>query len=123
MPTITKVQPTTVTLANGKKQRVECSLCYDEYGSWACLRPGHSTYWVKKPTTKAKIVQDDEKPVEKEVLATAIVQISEAVQKLYKSGLNRRAVVALIADDTKFGKGTIETVLDSIQDLSKTYTK
>jgi hypothetical protein len=57
------------------------------------------------------------------VLATAIVSISDAVKKLYDGGLNRRAVVALIADDTKLGKGTIEAVLNSLLDLRKTYTK
>jgi hypothetical protein len=72
--------------------------------------------------TKAKIVQDEEAPVEREVLATAIVSISDAVKRLYDGGLNRRAVVALIADDTKLGKGTISAVLDSLLELRKTYT-
>ncbi len=71
----------------------------------------------------AKVVQDEEHPVTQEVLATAITQIAESVQKLYRSGLNRRAVIALVADDTKLGKGTIRAVLDSLLDLSKTYTK
>jgi hypothetical protein len=98
----------------GKSIKVECAACYDEFGSEACLKAAHGKL--------AKVVQD-EVPVEKEVLATAIVAISDAVQKLYKSGLNRRAVVALIADDTKLGKGTIDTVLSSLLDLRKTYTK
>jgi hypothetical protein len=32
-------------------------------------------------------------------------------------------VIALIADDTKLGKGTINTVLTSLGSLAKTYTK
>lgn len=103
---------------SGKKIKVECAACYNEEGSWACIRPAHGKF-----AKTAKVVQDIEAPVEKEVLATAIIQICNAVQKLYTSGLNRRAVVALIADDTKLGKGTIETVLSSLLDLRKTYTK
>jgi|SRR5271156_1864824 len=97
---------------SGKQIKVECEACYNEEGSYACVRPAHEAY-------KGRV----EEPVTQEVLATAIVAISEAVEKLYKTGLNRKAVVALIADDTKLGKGTIETVLSSLLDLRKTYTK
>jgi hypothetical protein len=119
----------------GKTINVECPGCYDEFGSESCLRPAHGTFAhientvkdveeaVKAATKLVKVTQDEQKPVEKEVLATAIVSISDAVKKLYDSGLNRRAVVALLADSTKLGKGTIETVLDSLLDLRKTYTK
>lgn len=100
---------------NGRTVKVECVACYDEYGSLACLRNAHSK--------AAKIVQDDAAPVEKEVLATAIVQIGDAMKKLEKSGLNRKGVIALINDDTKLGKGIIETVLLSLGNLAKTYTK
>jgi hypothetical protein len=103
---------TVTSFMTGKKIKVECEKCYNEEGSYACIRPSHEAY---KGRT--------EQPITKEILATAIVEISDAVQKLYKSGLNRRAVVALVADDTKLGKGTIETVLDSLLDLRKTYTK
>lgn len=90
----------------------ECSICYSEEGSYACLRASHGK------TNKVA-----EKPVTKEVLATAIIQISDAVRKLDKSGLNQKAIVALVNDDTKLGKGIIETVLLSLRDLAKTYTK
>jgi len=103
----------------GKTILVECTACYDEFGSQACVRPAHG----KSLGKMVRVVQDEEKPVTKEVLATAITQISEAVRKLEKSGLNQKAIVALINDDTKLGKGLIETVLISLRDLAKTYTK
>jgi len=106
---------------SGKSIYVECEACYNEEGSWACIRPSHDAY--KNAHTKVTVAQDDDEIVEKEVLATAIVSISQSVDKLYKSGLNRRAVIALIADDTKLGKGTIDTVLSSLLSLQKTYTK
>jgi hypothetical protein len=104
---------------SGKQIKVECAACYSEEGSWACIRPAHDAY--KSAHTKVTVVQDED-VVEKEVLATAIIQICNAVHKLYNSGLNRRAVIALIADDTKLGKGTIDTVLASLLNLRKTYT-
>lgn len=114
----------------GKTVKVECPECYEEFGSHACIRPAHDVFTrkftedeVKAATKLVKVVQNEEKPVEKEVLAIVIVSISDSVTKLYSSGLNRRAVVALIADDTKLGKGTIDAVLNSLLDLRKTYTK
>src|SRR5271157_3011824 len=105
----------------GRKIKVECEKCYNEEGSYACIRPSHDAY--HKARIKAIVVQDEEAPVEKPVLATAIVVISDAMKKLEKSGLNRKGVIALINDDTKLGKGTIETVLLSLGNLAKTYTK
>jgi hypothetical protein len=110
---------------SGKTVKVECPECFEEFGSRACIRPAHGTFAHIENQVKdiVKVVQDKEAPVEKEVLATAILQISGSVKKLYASGLNRRAVIALLADDTKLGKGTISTVLNSLGDLAKTYTR
>jgi len=94
------------------KIKPECAICYDEEGSYACIRPAHTETYHPG----AKIVP-------KSVLATAILQISDGVKDLEKSGLNRRAVIALIADDTKLGKGAITTVINSLADLAKNYTK
>lgn len=75
----------------------------------------------KDHMSKIQVVQDVDKPVAREVLAASILRMSEAVTRLYKSGLNKKAVIALIANDTGLGKGTIESVLDSAQYLHKTY--
>lgn len=93
------------------KLKPECPVCFDEEGSYGCVRPAHEAY------------KGNQKPITKEVLATSILAISDTVKKLYSIGLNRRAVVALIADDTKLGKGTIEAVLDSLISFRNTYTK
>ena len=69
----------------GQIIKVECADCYTEEGSYACVRPVHAAYEYR----------GNSKPITKEVLATSIVAISNAVKKLYDSGLNRRAVVAL----------------------------
>lgn len=97
---------------SGKTIKVECAACHNEEGSYACIRPSHAAY-------KGRATE----PVTQEILATAITQISESAKKLSKSGLNRKGVIALINDDTKLGKGIIETVLLSLEGLAKTYTK
>jgi hypothetical protein len=97
---------------SNKKIKVECEACYNEEGSYACIRPSHDAY---KAT-------HGEEPVTQELLAGAILNISDSVKALFKTGLNKRAVIALIADDTKLGKGTISAVLNSIADLQKNYT-
>jgi hypothetical protein len=108
------------SVMTGKPIKVECAACYDEEGSEGCIRPAHGI--IPSPN-KARIVQDEESPVEKDVLATAIVQISTAMKKLSKSGINRKGIVALVNDDTKLGKGLIETVLISLENLAKNYAK
>lgn len=69
------------------------------------------------------IAQDPENPVKREILAQSIVDISTSFNKLTRSGLNRRAIVVLIADDTKFSKGAIEAVLKSLDSLAQNYTR
>ena len=72
---------------------------------------------------RVKVVQEVDAPVEKEVLAEAIIKISAAAEALRKSGLNEKAIIVLIADKTKFSKNTIRTVLDGLADLRRTYTR
>jgi len=68
-------------------------------------------------------VKDGEKPTEKEILATAIMKVSEAMHKLSASGLNRDAVVALVKDATGITKKDINIVLDTLVDLKALYCK
>lgn len=69
-----------------------------------------------------KVKQDEQSPIEVEVLAQAIVSISTSMKRLLKSGMNRKAIVVLIAHDTKLGHGQIENVLGSLERLAQTYT-
>lgn len=68
-----------------------------------------------------KIKQDDP-PIGKDVLASAIVRISESLERLRKSGVNRVAIVALVKDDIGIPKSTINQVLDSLEHLKRNYT-
>lgn len=76
----------------------------------------------------AKLVTDGitrigpaEKTERKELLAHTIEQACEALKKLLNSGLNRNAIVTLVAAETKLPKTTIGQVLVSLENLAKTY--
>ena len=71
------------------------------------------------------VVKQGEEEVTKEVLADAIVAISQHFQKLLNSGLNRKAVVALLKDATagRFTKGQIDDILQNLVNLRELYCK
>lgn len=55
-------------------------------------------------------------------LVDAVVAISKAMKRLTKSGLNRKAIVVLLADDTRLPRRDINAVLDSIETLAEVYS-
>lgn len=68
-----------------------------------------------------KITNNEENPVEKEVLAEAIVRMSEGVNALSKSGINKKGIILLVHDHTKLPKREIESVIDSLAELKSLY--
>jgi hypothetical protein len=70
-----------------------------------------------------RVVHPEEKPVPKEILAEAIVNIGKAAAQLQGSGLNRRAIVVLLQDYTKLSKTDITTVLDALPRLAGWYCR
>jgi len=78
---------------------------------------------ARSKQTLAKVIQDKDAPVEKPVLAQAIIKISVAFTRLLESGLNERAVVAFVADATTVGRPDIRAVLASLKVLAKDYCR
>ncbi len=81
-----------------------------------------------------KIVQPEETPVPVEVIASAIVSISEGIQKLRAGPLTERALLLLITDaspmyaTTSYGKHRVKreqvrAVLDGLAGLSAEFVK
>lgn len=70
-----------------------------------------------------KIVKNIEKPEPTEVLAEAVIRIGENMEKLQKSGLNSRAIEALIYDYTKVPKRDIKLVLNSLAKMRGWYCR
>lgn len=81
-----------------------------------------------KKEVKFILEQDPQKPIEKSILAKAILEISGGMRKLLNSGINREAVVILL--HAKVGqqggihgtsKSSVRAVLDGIAQLERDY--
>lgn len=71
----------------------------------------------KKASKTAKSVPSPD------TLADAIIKIGGAMKQLTKSGLNRKAIVVLIKDQSGVPKCDIERVLNSLGSLADHYAK
>lgn len=69
------------------------------------------------------VVVQPEHPVKREILAEAIIRISDSIRKLCDGGINRKAVTVLLKHSTGLTMGQIENVLDSIIDLKAMYCR
>ena len=78
---------------------------------------------MKNSMAKIKVIKNEENPEPTEVLAEAVIRISENLQKLEKSGLNKRAIVVLVHDYTKVAKRDIELILESLAVLKGWYCR
>lgn len=71
---------------------------------------------IKQPPPPAK-------EVPAEVIATDISRIAEAMKVMNSTRLTRRAIIALIHDNSKLPKKTIEIVLNNLDSLEATWLK
>lgn len=77
---------------------------------------------VKPP--KVKIEQNPEEPVEKKVLAAALLAMSRGVESLLGSGLRLDDLVVLIARRApSVGKPDIRAVIQALNELRHEYSK
>lgn len=72
---------------------------------------------------KLVIKQDEENPIPQEVMAAAIIDISNAMKKISQSRLSKEAIIVLIKDKTNFTKGTIKAVIDNLEDIERLWLK
>ncbi len=73
----------------------------------------------KKP--KPEVVEMDDAPAE--IIAQAILDISNGMKAMNNSRLQRRAIVALIHDYSGVSKGTINLVLNNLEALETIWLK
>lgn len=73
-------------------------------------------------TENFKIVKSDP-PESKEMLASAIVKISEGFTALQSSGLNHDAIIVLLHDQTRLPKRDIKLVLNGLRKLRAWYCR
>lgn len=78
---------------------------------------------------KVKVVQEDKAPVAVEVIASAIISISQGVKALRASRLNDRALLLLIqhaapmVGNKPLSQKEVRAVLDGIESLEATYIR
>ena len=70
---------------------------------------------------EVKVVLDTEQPEPTEVIAASIIKISDGFAKLIKGGLNRRALLVLIKDNTNVPMHEVGRVLDCLPKLKEIY--
>ena len=86
-----------------------------------------------KKQNNVNVIQDPAAPVAVEVLAEAIVQISQGVKKMLAGPLNEAAIVLLITNATPqiggrynrkaISASTVKAVLTGIESLEREYLK
>ncbi len=64
--------------------------------------------------------EDEKHPAE--IIAEELVKISDAIEKLLNSGLQRKTIVVLLHDMTKMNKKEIEYILNSLENLGEYWT-
>ncbi len=74
------------------------------------------------PRPKVNVVQDEETPIPKDILANEICKLSDAANKLLLSGLNEKAIVVLLKEETGLSKRDIVLVLNALSQLRNDYT-
>lgn len=70
-----------------------------------------------------QVKQDPEKPIPAEIIAESIETIAKGMRKLNETRLTRRAIIALVHENSKIAKSTIEIVLNNLESLETTWLK
>lgn len=68
-------------------------------------------------------IAPEEAPLGVEIMEKSILAIAEAMRAINRTRLTRKAIVVLIAAESKLGKGTIEVVLNNLDALEEIYLK
>jgi len=69
------------------------------------------------------IQQEEDRPIETKVLAQSIIDMSKAMKALLASGLNKKAIIILVAAHSGIqNKTTVTAVLDALETLAQAYT-
>lgn len=74
-------------------------------------------------TVPLKVMQQPGNEIPAEILAKSIVEISEGMKRINETRLTRKALVALIHDNSKIAKSTIEIVLNNLESLEHNYLR
>lgn len=73
--------------------------------------------------TKLSVTQNPDAPVEKNILAQAIVDIAGAAKKLQQSGINKDAIVILVSVRSGYPRTAVRDVIDSLAVLERDFCR
>ncbi len=74
-------------------------------------------------TDTIKVTQNPTAPEPVEIIAAAILDIADGMKTLSRSRLSRKAIVALIHDQSKLARRDIEIVLNNLETLERDWLK
>lgn len=78
---------------------------------------------MPKVTPKVIVKQAaDEPEIPAEIIAKAVVEVSEAARKMNAAGLREEAIVLLLNDRCRVGKTEIRLILRMLPELRRIYT-
>lgn len=72
---------------------------------------------------KVIIRQDPDNEIPSEVIATAILNISDSMERINRGALNQKALVILISAHSRISQATVRQVLDSLSVLRSVYLR
>jgi hypothetical protein len=78
---------------------------------------------AKQRAATVNVVQDPESPIPFDVMADAIVKLSQLGEAMRSTRLERKVVLLLLHDMTGINIGVIGVILDAIPQLEKLYLK
>jgi len=80
---------------------------------------------MKQGDNKPVVVKpgDGSEPIPAEIIENSIVEIAEAMRKIEKTRLTRRAIITLIHANSGVPKGQIELVLNNLDAMEKIWLK
>lgn len=78
---------------------------------------------MRNSTPRVVIEDNDETPLEVEILQKHIVKISDSFAKALRGGLKLETIVLLVHDKTKISRTDIRAILTALPKLRETYTK
>jgi hypothetical protein len=76
----------------------------------------------KKPLKHPHVTVDNDTEDPLGVIVSSLHKVAEGFDRINDSGLSRKAIVILLHDMTKVGKGSINAVLDAAPMLVERYT-
>ena len=67
------------------------------------------------------VKQDEQEPIAAEVMAKAIIQISEATKKMLRAGLKQRTIEILVSAQSGISRKTVGIVVNNLADLRQDF--